>query len=150
MKSSVTFPQKFQDKIDRLASASSRLSELAPQIEQILEEDNRTGLLAGSDRNGAPLAPLAQSTRKNRHRGPGGPLVPDGSSSRLITGYQVTVQQVTNGLKIVGSWPGISFVKHIVSGGKHTPARDINGVRPASKEKLLDVLKQFYRDQLKS
>jgi hypothetical protein len=119
-----------------------RLQEVAEPIAQIFREGKREQLLAGADAGGFPFAPLAPSTLSHR-QGSGPPLAPNGSSSRVITGYVVSVEVDARGLTISAGWPALDWIKYHRTGTKRMPKRDPGGFRDQDKAAATKVIEEF-------
>jgi hypothetical protein len=150
MPSQVKFTNDLAVRLKRLKDATRNLSEVLPALEKEMWEDNRDGLLASTDKDGKPLAPLAASTLKNRARGNGGPLVPRGRQSRFIANYRVGSIKLGDGnYKLIGAWQdvrskkGVAFAGFHIEGAGRLPVRDIAGVRPTGKAKIQAKLKEW-------
>lgn len=116
------------DRYRGVLERTNRLQVLEDVVRAQLVASKRRQLLAGVDSHGVTFAPLAASTRKNKRRGPGGPLVADGPSSRLITEYTVKVDASPARLTISAGWPFLPFVQYLKSGTRRMPARDPTGI----------------------
>lgn len=116
-------------KLQRVANPDLR--PLAESARTLMIEDNRAGLLIGTDATGRPMAPLAPSTLRHRD-GSGPPGVPHGEQSRLIADYDVTIEPGgPGGLRLVGSYGAAEELRQrFQSGTKDMPARPIAGIRP--------------------
>lgn len=150
MPSRVTFPDSFLARIKNLQRASQDAGEVMPELERLAWQDNADGLMASTDKDGRPLAPLAQSTLKNRHRGPGGPLVPNGRQSRFIKNYRDTSFRRSDGnWVIVGTWMnvlskrGVPITPFHVEGRGRNPVRDIAGVRPTGRKNIAAAFRAY-------
>lgn len=149
--SKVVFPDSFLLRIRGLQRANRDAGrEVMPALERIAWEDNRDGLLASTDKDGRPLAPLSAATLKDRARGSGGPLVPRGRQSRAIANYRVTSFQRQDGnWVLLGAWQnvlsrrGVPFLGFHAEGRGHLPVRDIFGVRPTGKQKIQAAMKAW-------
>lgn len=114
--------------------AAPDLKPLGERIKVALVEGNRSGLLAGLDADGNPMAPLAESTIKRGRGGDGPPTVPESSSAALIERYQVGIDPMAGGgIRIRAGWSGIPQLDLLQSGTRHMPARRVIGVRPQTR-----------------
>ena len=102
----LTFLQGVQDQL-----ANPR--PLAEDAREILIADNKVARVAGLDAYDAPLAPVkARTPGEIRRRGGDGPrLAPRGAGSRVVSGFQVTIQSGSGSALVVGSWPGAPFLR---------------------------------------
>ncbi len=128
---------------DRLRGlANPDLRPLAETLRGVLIEDNRRGLLAGTDGQGRPLAPLAASTSKRD--GSHSPLLPQGENSPLIRDYVVKVEPAGDGLHVQAGWspepPGLRYQR---TGTSHSPARDPVGLRPDGEARVREAVDDF-------
>jgi hypothetical protein len=105
-------------------------------IRQIVVEDHADMLVRGVDRYGVPRAPLAESTLKNRRRGPGPSLIPRGLASRFATHFEAVWLTVAGALQLacryrdILSKQGKTFVQYHMTGTRYMPRRDTGGVTP--------------------
>lgn len=111
-----------------IARRIERPEPAATAIRELLERGKQAQLLAGRDAAGVPFAPLAPSTLRRREGAPT-PLVPHGPSSRIVTGYVVTVRAEPGRLECSAQWPGLGWVKFHRSGTRRMPRRDPGGFR---------------------
>jgi hypothetical protein len=131
---SVAFKRRIAE-MEALAKPGSRAVVRArDDIGQIVKDGNREGLLAGTDRYGRAMTPLAESTLKRR-RGSGPPLVPRGSASRPIRNFVVNWVSAASGWVMVAGWTGMArggkpWMQYHITGGKYLPRRDPAGIRP--------------------
>lgn len=136
--------------LDRLAHPD--MTPLAESVREIMLEDNRAGLLAGTDSYGDDMTRLEESTWHGR-KGSGPPLVPEYGASPLITDYRVDIQPGDNRILLVGTWPSLPWVHFHATGftvnSKHGPVavvpRDPVDVRPEGQEKIRTALGEFCR-----
>lgn len=124
------------------------LTPLAESVREAMIEDNRDGLLAGTDAAGAAFVPVAESTIKRGRGGEGPPLVPRDASSRMIAAYDVRIRATIDSILLVGSWPGLDWVRYHSSGAarSHLPRRDAVGIRPGGRQRMADIAADFARD----
>lgn len=128
--------------------------EFIPQAQRLMQEDNRQGLLASTDKYGRPLKELATSTLLRRHFTLSTkPLIPHGAASRAIANYKTTPHQQGEGVwMIIGSWPGVvsktgvAFMGFHIEGLGHNPVRDIAGVRPEGVQKISQAYRVWLHD----
>ena len=125
------------------------LTELAVIVREIMIEDNIEARLAGVDADGVGLIEISESTRKRRARrgdGDGPPLVPNGSDSEAIKGFQVDIFDVGEQAKLLlGSWPNAPWMHYHVTGapGHNMPRRDIVGLQPECMEKIQKAMNEW-------
>lgn len=118
------------------------LTELAEIVREIMIEDNIEARLAGVDADGIGLIEISESTVKRRARrgdGTGPALIPNGTDSEAIKGFQVDIYDVGEGAKLLlGSWPNAPWMHYHVEGrpGHNLPVRDIVGLRPECRDKI--------------
>lgn len=127
--------------LDRMARPN--LGPLATELREVMIEDNRDGLLAGLNANGDVAADLEDSTIRRGRPGVGPPRVPRGSGSRMISSYNVQVQEGTDRLLLIGSWSNAPFVHYHDTGTRHMVAREVVGIRPDGQEKIAEALRSF-------
>lgn len=130
------------------------LSPLIEPLREIMIDDNRDGLLAGTDGDGVGMRPLRNSTLKTRD-GDGPPLAPQYGDARIITGYRVEPAKVEPLLlRLIGYWPDLEWVRFHVSGfhvrnrlgeREFIGPRNPTGIRPESLPKIAAVLENFAR-----
>jgi hypothetical protein len=101
---------------------------LAGELEELFRRGKREQLLAGRDADGDPFAPLAASTLEHRD-GSGGPLVPHGDGSRVLTLLRIEVTAEAGRLRVEQSWPGLGWIRWHMSGTRDMPRRDPGGFR---------------------
>jgi hypothetical protein len=158
MPSRLTFPDAFTLRIDRLRRAGGDIGPVLPELEKLAWQDNEAGLLAGTDRDGRPLAPLAARTIRYRRSATGRadphapPLIPARRRSRAIANYRVTSFRKSTGTwLILGAWAnvlstkGVPFLGFHADGTRHLPVRDIFGVRPEGRRQIGAALKAWIR-----
>jgi hypothetical protein len=156
MPSRLVFPDSFAVRIEALRRASGDISPVLPELEQLAWEDNEAGLLAGQDRDGQPLAPLAARTIRYRRSATGRadphapPLIPARRQSRAIAHYRVTSSRRSErSWVILGAWAnvvsarGVPFLGFHAGGAGRLPVRDIFGVRPAGQKKISEALEAW-------
>lgn len=125
------------------------LRPLAVRIAEILVAQNRDLRTAGLDQYAVPFVDLAPSTMKKRVRqgrmGP--PLAPDGSSSPIVTGFQVdTLVNYPDDIVLTGHWPGVPWVGyHVDNQGPrgHLPVRDPAGIPASAQGEIVDAFEEF-------
>jgi hypothetical protein len=112
------------------------------RVRAIVIEGNRAGLLAGTDKQGRPLAPLAPSTLRDR-KGTGPPLVPRGEASRFISGFRAEWIEEAGGYVLHCGWAGLDsrdgrpFAGYHLTGAGRLPKRDVGGIRPSDWQKII-------------
>lgn len=148
-----TWPDSFTMRIKGARSASADLGQLMPDLERIAWQSNRDGLLAGTDRDGVPMAPLAASTLRYR-KGDGPPLVPRRNQSRMIANYRVTSFRRPDGnWVILGAWQnvlskkGVPFIPFHADGTRRMPRRDPVGVRPLGRLQVGVALRAWIQEK---
>jgi hypothetical protein len=119
------------------------LAPLGAEARRLMIQDNRNGLVTGRDRDGDRVAPLADSTLRRGRAGDGEALVPREDGSRMIAGYQVDMQESPDSILLVGSWPGVPFVRYHQSGTRFMPARNPVGIRPSTRGQLAAAIHDF-------
>jgi|SRR6185312_3648163 len=151
MPSQIQFPEEFLAKIRGLADAARDPSPILDHLQRIAWQDNRDGLLAGTDRDGRKFAPLAASTLRRR-KGTGPPLVPMREQSRLIANYRVgSIAMGAGTAKIIGYWEdvlskkGVPFIQFHITGTSRMPKRNPDGLRPAGMAKMSQALKDWIK-----
>jgi hypothetical protein len=103
----------------------------AAEVVSALQDANRRARLAGLDAAGNPLAPLAESTLKQKHgRSDDTPLAPHGAGSRVVTNYVVVPEVAGDTLRFSTGWVGMPWLAAVARGGRGGPARDIVGLPP--------------------
>lgn len=121
------------------------LTPLVAPLTEIMLEDNREGLLAGTDSFGDPMTPLEDSTWHGR-KGSGPPTIPEYGNAALITDYRVDPEDISPlHVRLVGTWPSLHWVHFHVTGTRNMVARDPTGIRPSGQEKVRVVLENFAR-----
>jgi hypothetical protein len=115
---------------------------LAEEVGEIMREDNREGLLAGTDIYGDPMKGIEESTRKRRG-GDGPPLVPNYGASRAISDYRTDIDVLTDRTLVIGTWPNSPFIHFHRFGTPNMVPRDPVGLRPEGEAKVADALKRF-------
>jgi hypothetical protein len=128
-----------------MVDAMSRpdLTGLAVDLKEVMIRDNRDGLLAGLNANGDRAADLEESTIRRGRGGDGPPRAPRGPSSRAISSYGVEIKQDTDRVILVGSWSAAPFVHFFDTGTRHMVAREMIGIRPAGREAIAAVVRDF-------
>lgn len=160
MPTRLVFPDAFTERIRRLGAAAADLGPVMPRLEQLAWQDNEQGLLAGQDRDGLPMAPLAARTIRYRRSETGRadphapPLIPARRQSRAIANYRVTSFRKSKGTWVIlGAWmnvlskKGVPFLGFHAEGAGHLPVRDIFGVRPAGRSKISAALQAWLMSQ---
>lgn len=112
------------------------LQPLADRVKGLMIQDNREGLLAGTDADGSQTTDLRPSTLKRR-LGDGPARVPHGQASRAISGFQVDILDQRGGGKVlIGDWPDFPQIGYM---------RDRNpvGIRPEGQVLIQDALNEF-------
>lgn len=124
--------------------------------ERVLVQDNREGILAGTDGWGRPMPPLAPSTLKKR-RGTGPPLAPRGALSRVIANYRTGHGRDGRDWVVIGAWedvlsnPGnVPFLPFHFRGEGRLPTRDLAHLRPAGLQHARQALRDWIADILAS
>jgi hypothetical protein len=144
------FPESFLQRITGFQQATKDLSPIMPKLEELVYLDNEEGLLRGTDKDGRPLTPLSPVTLKNPRRGSGGPLIPQGRSSRFIADYRVSSIRRGDGIwMLLGSWEGIPFAQYHFEGTNRLPRRDLRGIRPKGREKIMAALRNWLLSRLR-
>jgi hypothetical protein len=121
-----------------------------PEIELEMRRDNERGLLAGQDKDGKPLARLADSTLKKRKPGESPlPLIPRRRSSRVIANYRTTSFQRPDGAWVaIGAWQnllsrkGVPYLPFHLEGRGRLPIRNIAGVRPEGRKNVKAIVRK--------
>jgi hypothetical protein len=125
-----------------------QLMPLALDIKQAIVEGNREGLLAGTDAGGAPMAELKESTVRERVRREGGfgpPTIPRNTSSQLIDRFRAEIEPAGEGFRIRAGWIGVPQVKYFKTGTRNMVARNPVGIRPATRQKINELVAAFKR-----
>ena len=124
----------------------------------IVAEDHYEMLHRGVDRYGRPRAPLADSTLKNKKRGPGPSLIPNFWESRFVSNVQILWMEQNGVMTLVKrfvdilSKSGKSFVEYHLDGAVKLgtrwvlPRRDVGGVTPAGFAQLKQRFQKFAYD----
>ncbi len=124
----------------------------------IVAEDHYEMLIRGVDRYGRPRAPLAESTLKNKKRGPGPSLIPRFWESRFI--FNVQIRWIEEGgerylvkrFVDILSDAGKPFAQYHLTGATKPgtnwvlPRRDVGGVTPAGFSQLKSRFQKFVYD----
>lgn len=138
--------------LERTLSGLADLRPLGERIAARLREEVPRAAQAGQDRDGEPMIPInggrpltpAQAARRG---GYGPPLSPRGAGSRVSADFVVEVNVPTdNAVFVVGSWPGLYWLKFHGSGPDHAarlPVRDIVGVRPEVDQEIVDMAQDY-------
>ncbi len=109
------------------------------RVKDVLVRGKREQLLAGHDAQGSTFAALRPSTLASGRRGAGGPLVPDGEASRIITGYVVTLTPEPARIVVEAGWPGLDWVRYHRTGTSRMTRRDPGGFRPQDKAQAMNL-----------
>lgn len=122
---------------------------LANTLQQRMIASNKARALKGNDKDGKPFAPLRPITLATR-RGPGKPLSPRGSSSRIIANFYCNYRIVNGKIQLTAGWDNMDFMKYHITGYRHrsgrwVPARNANGVPANLKKTMLRDAKEFYK-----
>lgn len=133
---------KISERLADIARRGGDLSPLGEPVRRVLWEGNRERALAGENAQGVRFAPLAASTLKHR-KGTGPPGAPRGASSRVVTGYVVSVIAAVGRLSFTGSWPGLDWIKYHATGTKRMPQRDPFGFRQRDLDKVRQMLREY-------
>jgi hypothetical protein len=127
---------------------------------RIVEEDHLEMIDRNVDRYGRPRAALAESTLKNKRRGPGPSLAPRGRLSRFAANVE-TVWQTSQGVAVlvkrfrdVLDRKGRPFAQYHLDGATKPgtawvlPRRDVGGVTPRGWARLRERFLQFVQKDL--
>src|SRR4051794_39115633 len=89
-----------QKRLDDLSDPKIR--PLLKQVQDIVEEDNKRGILAGEDKDGRPLKPVVR---------PGGPpLAPHGPSSRVVENFDAVGSGGSGKTgQVKGTWKDVDY-----------------------------------------
>ncbi len=132
--------------LQRNTQIAQRIDRPAPfvldRVKDVLVRGKSMMLLAGQDATGSAFAPLMPSTLQSQRRGHGGPLVPDGEGSRLITGYQVTLEPQPANIVVAAGWPGLDWVRYHATGTSRMARRDPTGFRPEDKAEAMRIWRE--------
>lgn len=124
----------------------SQVQPLLTKWRDIIIEDNRSGVLAGTDKDGRPATPV--KPRKGRGSGPR--LAPKGVSSQVISKFEVktdaTARSITAGWTGVRSKKGVAYLGYHFDGQGHNPRYDLRGVRPQARAKMANAMTTWIRD----
>lgn len=144
--------------------ASIDMLPLANKIAEVIKLDNELSVgMDGIDANGAPLDPILPSTwERGRGGGPKGrggqgfgpPLAPRFRSSRIVSGFVVTIEADQSGYLVIAGWPGLDWVRyhqegftvHAKSGDKFIEPRMVAGIRPSMEGVVQDAVTKFIED----
>jgi hypothetical protein len=129
-----TFTRRLDEMVALAKPGSQAVVRARDDIGEIVRTGNREGLLAGTDRYGRAMTPLAESTLRRR-RGSGPPLVPRGSASRPIRNFVLHWVAAASGWVMVAGWTGMArggkpWMQYHITGGRRLPRRDPAGIRP--------------------
>jgi hypothetical protein len=142
---SFTVTSTGEEQVERaLLDLQYRMLDLHPlgrRIADLVEVDNMAARMMGVDKDDQPFAPLSPATWEwNPNRGPGPPLAPMESSSRIVSDLTMELVDLGPGaLDIIGSWPNMPFLIHHVTGTSRMPSRDPVGIRPRGWATILEV-----------
>jgi hypothetical protein len=134
----------FEPLIEMLANmAHPDLRPLAERVAPLMVEDNRRGMLAGTDADGSTAVPPRESTIA-RGRGGDGPVrVPRSEGSRFVADYRVEHQSAPDRELLIGGWRSTPFVRFFATGTRHMVARDPIGIRPEGMERIAAEVHDF-------
>jgi hypothetical protein len=127
--------------LDRLARPD--LAPLARELRRVMIDDNREGLLAGTNADGGTADELRPATIRRGRGGEGPPRVPRGAGSRMVADYEVEVQQAPDRVLLIGGWRNTPFVRFHSTGTRGMVARDPVGIRPSGQARIGDELSKF-------
>jgi hypothetical protein len=146
---------------------------------RIIDDDNRTGIMAGIDKDGVPMVPVTYRPRgaPKRHLrrkvgafNPGGsgnltsaeyrrlggpPLAPRGTGSRVTTNLLTGYGHEGDQWYALGYWEGIvsvkgnPFLRYHFEGAGRLPRRDLRGLRPAGRAKAVTALRVWGRNEVR-
>jgi hypothetical protein len=146
---------------------------------QIIESDNRQGVMAGIDKDGVPMAPVTYRPRgapkrhlrrkvgaynpgvggnlsSSEYRRLGGPpLAPRGTGSRVITNLLTGHGREGDQWYALGYWEGVvspkgnPFLRYHFTGAGRLPRRDLRGLRPTGRAKALTALTAWARGEIR-
>lgn len=133
---------KIAERLADIARRGGDLSPLAEPIRRVLWEGNKERALAGEDAQGNRFAPLSPATIARR-KGNGPPLAPRGASSRIVTGYVVSVLAGIGRLSFTGSWPELDWVQYHADGTKRMPRRDPFGFRQRDLDRVREMVREY-------
>jgi hypothetical protein len=137
-------------RLERRLKSMTRItpSQVAPLLntwKQLVIEDNKNGVLAGTDKDGKPAPPV--KPRKGRGNGPR--LAPRGVSSAVISKFEVrtdaTARSITAGWAGVKSKKGVAYLAYHFAGAGRNPRYDLRGVRPAGRSKMASAMQTWIR-----
>jgi hypothetical protein len=75
--------------------------------------------------------------------GDGDLLVPRGDVTRAISGYDVEIEDIPDGKRLVGSWPGSAWIGSNVTGTRYMGSRNPVGIRPDGVEQIRSAMYDF-------
>jgi hypothetical protein len=131
-----------QDRNQQIANRIKNLTPLEEPLRQLFVDGKRDQLLHGQDAQGAPFAPLAPSTLRDRP-GNGPPLAPMGDRSRIVVDYEVKVSTAAGQLTVSAGWPLLNWIKYHKTGTRKMPRRDPTGFRPADVADAMRRLREY-------
>jgi phage gpG-like protein len=141
--------------IGRLEKQFSELADLTPlasKIAQMMRVEKSLATHAGLDRYGEPFAPLNRGLplkdwQRRKRGGDGPPLAPKHSHSRVAMFFEVVVNRPTPyQWFIIGSWPGLYWLKYHSAGPYHSfhlPVRDVFGLSAAVNQEIVDMAHDY-------
>jgi hypothetical protein len=117
--------------------------------ERAIDQDNRRGVLAGTDKDDRPLVPVKKRTGKYKGK-TGPPLAPDGAASRVIANLVTGHFQASETQWVaVGQWEsvvsdaGVHFLPFHIRGEGRLPVRDIAGIRAQGVAEAQEALEDW-------
>lgn len=117
---------------ERISDIAKRCGDLSPLQEPVrarLWEGNAFNVLAGLTFDNVPVAPLKASTLRRRYEN-GPPRAPNGSASRAVHFYTITVNAGVGDLRFIAGWPGFPEIEYLHYGNPNMAARPTIGFRP--------------------
>lgn len=153
--------------LDSLEKKLKKLKHLDPtplliEWRKIIEEDNRRGILAGTDGWGHPLKALL-SKRKGKYKGATGPpLAPFGPKSRTIANFRTAHGRDGLNYFALGAWEdvlsdptkntpgGVAFLPFHFRGEGRLPVRDLAHIRPWGETHARAALRTWIHTQFHS
>jgi hypothetical protein len=135
--------------IARVGDVQIPMDGLTPEVQRIAYDENRKRALAGDDRFGIMMKPIAPATVKWRRRvgkGGGPPLAPDGEGSRSVRTFLVApVTVMPNRLVLMLAWPQMPWLHAHTVGQGRLPVRDIEGLTPDADLFIGEVFDEYVR-----